>query len=75
MGKNRKIDDLEGIFEGQMKEEYFPVPLKGMGATFNFVQLHQNVWKNDNRKLVINSCYKKKKNGEGLFYLSALFNI
>ena len=47
MGKNRKIDDLEGIFEGQMKEEYFPVPLKGMGATFNFVQMHQNKWIND----------------------------
>ena len=47
VGKDRKIDDLVGIFEGQMKNEYFPIPLESMGATFNFLQLHQNTWNNN----------------------------
>ena len=42
MGKDREIANLEGIFKGQMKSEYFPVPLEGMGATFNFLRLNQN---------------------------------
>mgnify|MGYP000173557994 FL=1 len=42
MGKDRGINDLEEIFKGQMQPEYFPVPLKSMGAKFNFLQLDQN---------------------------------
>lgn len=42
MGKDRGIRDLEEIFMGQMRPEYFPVPLKSMGAKFNFLQLDQN---------------------------------
>jgi len=42
MGKDREIDNLEDIFKGQMKPEYFPVPLQSMGASFNFLQLEQN---------------------------------
>lgn len=43
LGKDRKVVNLEGIFRGQMKEEYFPVPLDNMGAKFNFLQLDQFV--------------------------------
>jgi len=42
MGKDRDIKNLADIFEGQMKAEYFPVPLEGMGAKFNFLQIKQN---------------------------------
>ncbi len=38
MGKNRYIKDMKSIFETQMQKEYFPVPLKKMGAEFRFVQ-------------------------------------
>ena len=37
LGKGRKVHDLEQVFAGQMKEEYFPVELKKMGAHFNFM--------------------------------------
>ena len=43
MGKDSEIRNLEEIFKGQMKPEYFPVPLQNMGAKFNFLQLEQNV--------------------------------
>jgi phosphoribosyl 1,2-cyclic phosphodiesterase len=39
MGKDRNIENLEGIFREQMKTEYFPVPMEDMGATFNFYKL------------------------------------
>lgn len=42
MGKDKEIKSLKGIFKGQMKSEYFPVPLESMGAKFNFLQLDQN---------------------------------
>jgi len=42
IGKDRGINDLEEIFKGQMKPEYFPVPLQSMGAKFNFLKLEQN---------------------------------
>lgn len=42
MGKDRRINDLEGIFKGQMKPEYFPIPLQSMGAKFNFLKLDHN---------------------------------
>ena len=42
MGKNSNIENLEGIFEGQMRQEYFPVPLESMGAKFNFLRLNRN---------------------------------
>jgi phosphoribosyl 1,2-cyclic phosphodiesterase len=47
MGKDREIENLEDIFKGQMKAEYFPVPIEDMGATLNFLQIKQN-------KLIIN---------------------
>lgn len=54
MGKNREIENLEDIFKGQMKAEYFPVPLERMGATFNFLQIDQNELKiNDSSIRVI----------------------
>jgi phosphoribosyl 1,2-cyclic phosphodiesterase len=37
-GKDRKINSLENIFEIQMQQEYFPVPLEKMGATLTFWQ-------------------------------------
>ena len=43
MGKEQNISNLEDIFQGQMKPEYFPVPLASMGAQFNFLKLEQNV--------------------------------
>jgi phosphoribosyl 1,2-cyclic phosphodiesterase len=42
LGQQREINNLEGIFKGQMKAEYFPVPLERMGAKFNFMQMSQN---------------------------------
>lgn len=42
MGEDKEINDLEGVFKGQMRHEYFPVPLKSMGAKFKFLQLEQN---------------------------------
>ncbi len=42
MGKDREIKNLEDIFKEQMKTEYFPIPLEGMGAKCNFLQIQQN---------------------------------
>ena len=42
MGKERQLDNLEDIFRGQMRSEYFPVPFEGMGAKFNFLKLDEN---------------------------------
>ena len=42
MGKDNEIENLEGIFQDQMKAEYFPIPLEAMGAKFNFLQIQQN---------------------------------
>jgi phosphoribosyl 1,2-cyclic phosphodiesterase len=47
MGKDREIINLEGIFKGQMKAEYFPVPLEDMGAKFNFLQIEKNELKSN----------------------------
>ena len=54
LGKGREIENLEGIFKEQMKSEYFPIPLEGMGAKFNFLQIEQNELKiNDTSVRVI----------------------
>ena len=38
-GKGRELKgDLRAIFEGQMQNDYFPVPLDKMGAEFDFMQ-------------------------------------
>ena len=39
MGIGREIKSLEEIFKFQMQEEYFPVELEKMGASFNFMLL------------------------------------
>lgn len=49
MGKERAVLDLKEVFKGQMKQEYFPIPLQSMGAQLNFVQTEQN-------ELRINDC-------------------
>lgn len=36
LGKDRKISNLKDIFDTQMQQVYFPVPLDKMGATFGF---------------------------------------
>lgn len=38
IGRHRYGTDLRSIFETQMQEEYFPVTLEGMGASFEFFQ-------------------------------------
>lgn len=38
IGRERYGTDLRSIFETQMQEAYFPVPLEGMGAKFEFLQ-------------------------------------
>ena len=38
IGRERYGKDLRSIFETQMQEQYFPVPLEDMGATFEFLQ-------------------------------------
>ena len=42
MGREQGINNLKDIFTNQMKSEYFPVPFDMMGATFNFLHIHQN---------------------------------
>lgn len=42
LGREKEIDSLKGIFKGQMEAQYFPVPLKSMGARFNFLQVDRN---------------------------------
>lgn len=37
LGLGRKVQNLEKVFEDQMREEYFPVELKKMGALFRFM--------------------------------------
>lgn len=37
-GRGRQVRDLHSIFAAQMQEEYFPVPLDQMGATFAFLE-------------------------------------
>jgi phosphoribosyl 1,2-cyclic phosphodiesterase len=39
LGREQTVTDLRGIFEVQMQEEYFPVQLDRMGATFEFLQV------------------------------------
>lgn len=38
IGKERYGKNLKSIFETQMQQDYFPVPLDGMGATIEFLQ-------------------------------------
>ena len=38
IGRERYGKDLRGIFAMQMQEEYFPVSLEGMGASWKFLQ-------------------------------------
>ena len=37
-GKDCLCSDLEGVFEAQMQADFFPVPLREMGAEFEFWQ-------------------------------------
>ena len=37
-GKDCVCSDLEDVFEAQMRADFFPVPLRGMGADFQFWQ-------------------------------------
>lgn len=37
LGLGRRVQNLEKVFEDQMKEEYFPIELKKMGALFRFM--------------------------------------
>ena len=37
MGENRKTKDLKEIFSNQMQEDFFPVSLDAMGATFSYM--------------------------------------
>jgi phosphoribosyl 1,2-cyclic phosphodiesterase len=37
-GRGREVKDLKSIFAGQMQQEYFPVSLDQMGATFEFLE-------------------------------------
>jgi phosphoribosyl 1,2-cyclic phosphodiesterase len=39
LGQDQTVTDLRQIFEVQMQEEYFPVQLDRMGATFEFLQI------------------------------------
>ncbi len=41
-GKERTIDNLESVFSRQMQQEYFPVSLENMGASFTFMQPEVN---------------------------------
>src|SRR5262245_37771085 len=37
-GRGKEVKDLQSIFAGQMQQEYFPVALDQMGATFTFLE-------------------------------------
>ncbi len=45
--------NLEEIFETQMQEEFFPVPLKQMGASIHFDQLREDVFCGPNFQLKV----------------------
>jgi phosphoribosyl 1,2-cyclic phosphodiesterase len=38
IGRDRYSKDLRGVFATQMQEDYFPISLENMGATFKFMQ-------------------------------------
>ena len=42
MGRDRGITDLREIFETQMQEQYFPVQLASMGASFDFLLIERD---------------------------------
>src|SRR5262249_9420037 len=45
-GRGGAVKDLRSIFAGQMHEEYFPVSLDQMGATFAFLEPGGETWTN-----------------------------
>ena len=45
LGRDREITNLKDIFREQMESQYFPVPLKSMGAKFNFLKVNRNILK------------------------------
>jgi len=42
IGRDRYGKDIKSIFETQMQQEYFPVPLAGMGAQIEFLKLPED---------------------------------
>jgi len=42
IGKERFGRDIRGIFEKQMQQDYFPVPLGGMGAEIDFMKSQED---------------------------------
>jgi phosphoribosyl 1,2-cyclic phosphodiesterase len=43
-GRGQHSIDLESIFETQMQQEYFPVPLDKMGATLTFLRIDRSCY-------------------------------
>ena len=50
-GREMDHGKVKEIFAHQMMEDYFPVPLDNMGATFNFVSTHQHLIEQDGVRL------------------------
>jgi phosphoribosyl 1,2-cyclic phosphodiesterase len=42
LGQDRKIENLEDIFNMQMQERFFPLTMSDMGATINFMSIDEN---------------------------------
>ena len=52
VGRKDKYFNLKAIFENQMRTEFFPVPLKKMGAKINFIQQEDNLLNDKNVKII-----------------------
>jgi phosphoribosyl 1,2-cyclic phosphodiesterase len=51
IGKEQAEKNIKSIFETQMREEYFPVPLEGMGAKIDFLHVESNIIFDDKSSL------------------------
>jgi phosphoribosyl 1,2-cyclic phosphodiesterase len=52
LGRRDEYFDLKAIFENQLRKEFFPVPLKEMGAKLNFVQKEESVFETKYGKII-----------------------
>jgi phosphoribosyl 1,2-cyclic phosphodiesterase len=66
-GRGREVKDLKSIFEGQMQQEYFPLSLDQMGATFAFLEPGEREWEHSRSQSRVIS-YKHNHPGGAFTY-------
>lgn len=55
IGRDAEAKDIRSIFAGQMQEDYFPVGMDQMGATFAFLQPADEIYRHDGSGTVVRS--------------------